>query len=167
VIELRVLAPGDWAMWRELRLAALAEAPYAFGSRLADWQGEGDHEQRWRNRLSIPGSHHVVAVLDGQPVGMASGVPTPEDGVVELISMWVSPAARGRGVGDQLVRAVERWARHVRAGVLRLAVAQDNEMATTLYRRNGFSHTGHFGGLMPDGVRREYVMAKALLPSAD
>jgi hypothetical protein len=40
-------------------------------------------------------------------------------------------------------------------------------MATTLYRRNGFSHTGHFGGLMPDGVRREYVMAKALLPSAD
>jgi hypothetical protein len=66
VIELRVLTPDDWPSWRELRLAALAEAPYAFGSRLADWQGDHDREQRWRDRLGIPGSYNVIAVLDGQ-----------------------------------------------------------------------------------------------------
>lgn len=166
VIELRVLTPGDWEIWRRLRLAALAEAPYAFGSRLSDWAGEGDREERWRARLDVPGSFNVVAVLDGQPAGMASGVPAG-DGVAELISMWVSPAARGQGVGDQLVGAVERWARQVRAGVLRLAVAQGNENAAALYRRNGFSLTGELGDLMPDGVRREHIMAKNLSTAAD
>jgi ribosomal protein S18 acetylase RimI-like enzyme len=162
MIELQTLTPEDWQTWRELRLAALAEAPYAFGSKLADWQGEGDRAERWRARLAIPGSHNVVAVRDGRPVGMVSGVPTGDPGVVELISMWVDPAARGRGVGDRLLAAVEQWARQVGAGTVRLAVVPDNEAAIGLYRRNGFAETGELGDLMPDGVRRERIMAKAL-----
>jgi hypothetical protein len=94
VIEMRAVSPDDWEIWRMLRLAALAEAPYAFGSLLADWQGRNDREDRWRSRLSIPGSFNVVAEIDDQPVGMASGVPTIEDSVVELISMWIAPTAR-------------------------------------------------------------------------
>ena len=163
VIDLRVLTPDDWPAWRELRLAALAEAPQAFGSRLADWQGEGDREQRWRDRLGIPGSFNVIAVLNGQPAGMASGVPAEDSaGAAELISMWVSPAARGRGVGDRLVRAVEDWARQAGAWVLKLAVTEGNDNAIALYRRCGFADTGELGDLMPDGVRREHVMAKSL-----
>jgi ribosomal protein S18 acetylase RimI-like enzyme len=165
VIELRALGPDDWRAWRELRLAALAEAAYAFGSRLADWQGDGDREERWRDRLGIPGSYNVIAVLDGQPAGMASGVPAEdEEGAAELISMWVSPAARGHGVGDRLVRAVEQWARRAGARVIKLAVSEGNESAIALYRRNGFADTGQLGDLMPDGIRRERVMAKALTP---
>ncbi|MDQ3484833.1 MAG: GNAT family N-acetyltransferase [Actinomycetota bacterium] len=105
--EIRTLSPDDWPVWRGLRLAALAEAPEAFGSRLADWLGEGDREGRWRDRLSIPGSYNIVAMLDDQAVGMASGLPTADDGVVELISMWVAPTAHGRGVGDALPCEVE------------------------------------------------------------
>jgi hypothetical protein len=63
VIELRVLSPDDWRVWRELRRAALAEAPEAFGSRLADWQGDGNREERWRDRPRIPGSCNVVALV--------------------------------------------------------------------------------------------------------
>ena len=145
-----------------MRLAALAEAPYAFGSRLEDWQGDGDREERWCARLEISGSYNIVAVIDGQPVGMASGVSTEDSGVVELISMWVHPVARGQGVGDQLVAAVERWARNVRADVLRLAVADGNESASALYRRSGFHDTEDLGDLMPDGMHREQIMAKTL-----
>jgi ribosomal protein S18 acetylase RimI-like enzyme len=162
VIELRVLTPDDWRLWRELRQAALGEAPYAFGSRLADWQGEGDREERWRDRLSIPGLHLVV-LLDGQPVGMASGVPEG-DGVAELISMWVSPAARGHGAGDRLMSAVEQWARQSGAHTLKLAVSEGNEKAIALYQRSGFTDTGEWE-LMPDGVRRELIMEKKLVSS--
>lgn len=162
VIEMRPLTGDDWPLWRELRLAALADAPYAFGSTLADWQGDGDREDRWRARLSIEGSHNVVATADGQPVGMASGVPATEAGVVELISMWVSPAGRGRGVGDALIAEVERWARSSGATLLRLDVSDGNRAAAALYERNGFVFTGELGDVMPDGVRRERVMEKRL-----
>ncbi|MEV4482821.1 GNAT family N-acetyltransferase [Micromonospora coxensis] len=163
MIVTRLLGEDDWKMWRELRLAALTEAGYAFGARLADWQGDGDREDRWRGRLTIPGSYNIVAVLDGQAVGMASGVPTDHDGVVELISMYVAPVGRGRGVGDHLVGAVEQWARSVGARTLRLAVAEGNTNAWALYRRNGFRDTGELGDLMSGGVRREHVMAKSLV----
>jgi ribosomal protein S18 acetylase RimI-like enzyme len=162
VIEIRRLSPDDWALWRTLRLAALEEAPDAFGSQLADWQGEGDREERWRSRLGIPGSYNIVAMLDDQAVGMASCVPTADDGVVELISMWVSPTARGRGVGDALLCAVERWGQSVGAQALRLDVADGNYAASRLYQRNGFRYTGELGDLMADGIRRERVMAKDL-----
>ncbi|MFF4953412.1 GNAT family N-acetyltransferase [Streptomyces chattanoogensis] len=161
MIELQVLTSDDWRVWRDLRLAALAEAPYAFGSRLADWQGDGDREERWRARLEIPGSRTFIAVLDGKPVGTASGVPGSRSDAVELISMWVSAAARGHGVGDSLMRAVEEWARQVRADVLELAVTPGNEHALALYRRNGMTDTGQVGDALPGG-QREHIMAKEL-----
>jgi GNAT superfamily N-acetyltransferase len=162
VIETRVLGSDDWKVWRELRLAALSEAGYAFGSQLADWQGDGDREDRWRDRLTIPGSYNLVVTLDGQVVGMASGVRTDQEQIVELISMYVAPAGRGRGVGDLLVQSVEQWARQVGAETLRLAVVEGNGNALALYERNGFRDTGELGDLMPDGVRRELVMAKRI-----
>ncbi|WP_328424952.1 GNAT family N-acetyltransferase [Micromonospora sp. NBC_00389] len=162
MIETRVLTPDDWPTWRELRLAALTEAPDAFGSRLADWQGDGDRAERWRDRLTIPGSHNLVAVLGGRPVGMASGVPTPDPLVMELISMWVHPEARGRKVGHLLVDAVADWARESGADRLRLSVMPDNAAAKALYVRAGFGRTDELGDLLSDGVRREQVMLRPL-----
>jgi GNAT superfamily N-acetyltransferase len=168
MIEIRVLTPDDWPLWRQLRLAALAEAPYAFGSVLADWQGEGDREERWRERLERAGSHNMIALLDGRPVGMSSGVPADDDEpdvsgrAAELVSMWVTPEARGRGVADRLIDEVESWARRGGATRLQLAVADGNGRAAAVYRRLGFADTGEPGELMADGIRRETVMAKPL-----
>jgi ribosomal protein S18 acetylase RimI-like enzyme len=139
--ELRTLTPDDWPLWRELRLRALAEAPYAFASKLADWQGAGDRERRWRDRLLWGGSHNVVALLDGRPAGMASGVPA-EQGSVELVSMWVAPEARAQGVGDAVVGDVARWATVTGADRLLLAVRADNARAVAFYRRLGFQDRG-------------------------
>lgn len=66
-VDVLVLTPDDWRLWRELRLAALADAPDAFLSRLADWQGAGDTEARWRARVGAPGVGCFVAMLDGRP----------------------------------------------------------------------------------------------------
>jgi ribosomal protein S18 acetylase RimI-like enzyme len=165
VIEMRLVGPEDWRVWRELRLAALAEAPDAFGSRLADWQGEGDREERWRARLAVPGSRSFVALRLGEPVGMVGGVPGETDGVVELVSMWVGREARGLGVGDRLVGAVAEWAAQVGAEALELAVRPGNERAIALYRRNGFTDTGRPGDVVPESGLRERIMAKPITPS--
>src|SRR5690349_14341050 len=101
-IHLRRIGIDDWALWRKLRLEALAEAPYAFGSTLADWQGQGDTEARWRGRLSdVP--LNVIAEWQETAAGMVSATAPDPDGAVELISMWVAPAVRGYGIGDALV----------------------------------------------------------------
>ncbi|MET8261299.1 GNAT family N-acetyltransferase [Micromonospora sp. NPDC005205] len=165
MIDIRVLTPDDWQTWRKLRLAALTEAPGAFSSRLTDWQGDGDREQRWRDRLSIPGSHNLVAVLAGRPVGMSSGVPTSDPLMVDLISMWVHPDARGKGVADRLVDEVARWAQERGADRLRLTVMPDNAAAKALYHRAGFRLTDEPGDLMPDGVRPEQIMLRPLRPA--
>ncbi|MEV3872347.1 GNAT family N-acetyltransferase [Streptomyces sp. NPDC049906] len=47
--------------------------------------------------METPDSHHVVAHLDGEPVGMVGGVPTATPDAVGLISLWVGPGARRRG----------------------------------------------------------------------
>ncbi len=156
MIELIVLTPDAWPRWRELRLRALAEAPYAFGSRIEDWQ-DAD-EARWRQRLGLIGSHNLIALVDGCPAGMASGVPTQEEGAAELISMWVAPESRGRGVGDALIAAVAQWASALGAGELRLDVAAGNPRAIALYVRHGFVDNG------PSRAACERAMVKVLGP---
>ncbi|MFH0241793.1 GNAT family N-acetyltransferase [Streptomyces sp. HK10] len=159
MVTLRVLTTQDWPLWREVRRASLAEAPHAFKSRLEDWDRGG--EEQWRARLETPGARHLVALLEGRAVGMASGLPA-DGGVRELRSVWVGPQARGHGIGDRLTAAVEAWARQSGGTVLRLTVIPGNDHAIALYRRNGFADTGEFGDLLPDGVTREHVMEKAL-----
>jgi GNAT superfamily N-acetyltransferase len=144
VILLRALSTEDWTEWRALRLAALTEAPQAFGATLADWQGAGDAEQRWRQRLD-GGSLNLLADLNGTPAGIVSGMPPGGDGTVTLISLWVAPFARGHGVGDALVEAVVRWAWEREAGRVALRIFEGNHDAARLYRRHGFVDTGPVG----------------------
>ncbi|MFF2045938.1 GNAT family N-acetyltransferase [Kitasatospora sp. NPDC058170] len=159
MVTLRVLTTDDWPLWRTLRFSALADAPHAFKSRLADWhRGE---EERWRVRLEIPGAYHVAALLDGHAVGMASGLPG-DGGTRELRSVWVSTGARGRGIGTRLIAAVETWALESGGAVLKLAVLPGNEAALTLYRRSGFTTTGEPCDVSPDGMTGQHVMVKAL-----
>lgn len=142
VVEMAVVSEEDWRFWRTMRRQALAEAPAAFGSTLAQWSGTGDHEQHWRTRLREV-ALNLVLHLDGQPAGMVSATDPGADGTVKLISMWVAPHARGRGVGDAAIDAVLAWARreHPSSRVV-LSVKTANTAATRLYQRHGFVDAG-------------------------
>ena len=141
MIRVRAISPDDWRTWREIRLEALREAPEAFGSTLAEWQGNGDTEERWRRRLTdVP--HNVVVELDGRLAGTAGATHPTQGGDVDLISMWVAPFARGRGVGDALVRSVVAWAQDRGARSVSLCVMDGNANAIELYARHGFVDTG-------------------------
>ncbi len=136
------MGPDEWRTWRELRLAALAEAPEAFGSALANWTGAGDTEVLWRARLSsVP--LNLVLTLNGLPVAMVSATAPAADSAVELISLWVAPEARGRGVADEAVRQViARSAERFPGSRMVLSVKTANHHATALYERHGFVDSG-------------------------
>lgn len=138
MLTITPLTEDDWRLWRTLRLEALREAPYAFGSTLAEWQGTGDTEERWRRRLAtVP--LNIIAHLDETPAGMAGAYAPNEARIAELISMWVAPFARGRGVGNALIDAVAAWAMQRDASSIALAVREQNRRAIALYERNGFA----------------------------
>jgi ribosomal protein S18 acetylase RimI-like enzyme len=56
--------------------------------------------------------------------------------------LWVAPAARGTGAGDQLVAAVLDWAAARGAHAIYLHVTHGNARAQAFYLRNGFRLTG-------------------------
>jgi GNAT superfamily N-acetyltransferase len=140
--------PDDWAALREVRLAALAEAPYAFGSTLAREEALGEPD--WRGRIAR--SAYFMARRDGQAAGIAAGVGAraalaaswdeAEPGTAHLLSMWVGPLFRGLGVADALVQAVSRWAHDDGAERVQLWVTDVNLRARAFYRRMGFASTG-------------------------
>jgi GNAT superfamily N-acetyltransferase len=160
MLEVRVLTGDDWKLWREVRLGALSEAPYAYGSTYADWV-DAD-EQRWRDRLDAPGFHNVLVLLDGSPAGIATGIPSDEPGVAELISMYVCPAARGHGVGDRLIDEVAAAAAAAGAHTLRLNVTRGNAHAGNLYARNGFHDVTPSPEPGTNGVQYERTMVRRL-----
>ena len=168
-IELRRVSDDDWRTWRAVRLAALTDAPAAFASRRHEWADAS--EARWRGRLSIPGAMDLVAVdLDrNAPVGMVTGTPaTDRSGSAELISLWVDPASRHRGVAALLITAIARWSADTGATSLVHSVMPENVGARRTYERNGFTVPGpaahgvcDAAGQLP-GDDRELVMLRDL-----
>lgn len=77
---------------------------------LAEWSGDGGIEQRWRARLEGV-ALNLVLTSDDEPVGMVDATAPGAKQEVELISLWVAPGSRGRGIG---VRASARcWRGYV------------------------------------------------------
>ena len=152
-IELRHLTADDWRLWRDVRLRALAEAPHAFGSTLAAWQGGDELEPRWRSRLTeVP--TNVVALVGGDAAGQASGTALDEHGRIDLISMWVDPRHRGTGIGLALIEEIVADAGRRGARAVALSVKVDNDRARARYRRAGFVETDE-APHEPDELRME------------
>ena len=110
-IRVRRAHPDDWAAVREVRLAALADAPDAFASTLRREARRA--EPQWRSRITA--SPWFLAWRGGTPAGLVAAVPDvvppatrrPQGRAAGTsFSMWVTPQARGHGVADVLVGAV-------------------------------------------------------------
>jgi GNAT superfamily N-acetyltransferase len=147
-VTVRRLAPDDWEVWREVRLAALADAPWAYGSSLAREEGFGQAD--WRARLDPANGMSAVALLGEQVVGAVGGYTPAGTDAVLLIAMWARPELRGSGVGDALVADVLAWARENGWSTVRLRVADGNDAARGLFVRNGFEPSGEHEPLESD-----------------
>jgi GNAT superfamily N-acetyltransferase len=131
----------DWAQVREIRLRALADAPRAFASRLADEQDRPESE--WRDRLLSPSASTFLALDDGEAIGLVTAFLDPGDHArAHLVSMWVRPPWRRRAVGTALTQAVLDWAHRSQAHTVNLWVTETNDAARGMYKRCGFIESG-------------------------
>jgi ribosomal protein S18 acetylase RimI-like enzyme len=133
-LTVRTLDGDDWQAFRQVRLAALRDAPDAFAS---SYEEEQDYDEAfWRLRLGR--SSRLLASLDEQPVGIVSVGRAQEDDVAELFGMWVVPEQRGKGVAWQLTEAAAEHARQLGRRALKLWVSTDNGRAVAFFSSYGF-----------------------------
>lgn len=90
-----------------------------------------------------PRGSFLVAFSDGLPVGCA-GLKGSGGRVAEVKRLWVSPAARGLGLANRLMAAVEDAARRLGITVLRLDTNRALPEAVALYRNAGWTEIERF-----------------------
>ncbi len=135
-IEIRRAGPQDAAeIARVLRQSFLEYqdlyTPEGFAATTPDAQGVRSRMAEWQT---------WVALLDNAIVGTASAFQTGE-GCLHIRGMAVLPSARGRKVGELLLREVESFA--LRNGFLRLSLRTTPFLSSALrlYERFGFKRT--------------------------
>ena len=176
MVLVRETVIDDWQALRDIRLEALRDAPSAFGSSYEREAAFGEPD--WLRRIARGGNFlafipeasaseasaseaRASEARASEPAGLIGGYPETAD-IVELVSMYVRPKARGRGVGEALVAAVFAWAQARDAKTVHLWVTESNDPARALYERCGFSLTGERQPLPSDPSLDEIAMARPL-----
>lgn len=145
-VTIRRVRTGEDDKLRAIRLRAIADTPTAFATTLEE--ATARPIEYWRGRVmdAAAGEESVLFVAEhGEDwVGLAGGHVYEEGNAATpyLISMWVDPAFRGRGIGRDLVAKVAQWTRGRSHDHLYLEVESSNRAAISLYTRCGFRPTG-------------------------
>jgi ribosomal protein S18 acetylase RimI-like enzyme len=139
-IDLRRLAPDDAALYRDIRLEALADSPDAFASTL-----EVEQERPFEWFETGIANNFVLGAFDGPHLAGVAGFyvqPGPKHAHKGMLwGMYVRPEYRSAGIGRMLVEAIIDHAReHVE--ILQLFVVSDNLPARRLYASLGFVEYG-------------------------
>lgn len=129
-------------LFKQIRLQALQDAPYAFPSTYDAALQRSDESWREQADKTALGTDRAtfLAFSDDVPIGMAA-IYRLEDKADsgELLQVWVSPAYRGTSLIRDLMDAIFKWAgennfREIIAGVTKV-----NTRVLRLYIKYGFS----------------------------
>lgn len=160
MLSIQRITPLDIEMFKAVRLRALQDAPFAFGSTYEreaafseeDWRAR---VQRWNGETGAG----FLAIETNVPCGIAGALLDQSDcSRAELVSMWAAPAHRRQGVGRLLVAAVITWARSREVRAVRLMVTNTNETAIRFYGQLGFALTGRTEPYPNDPALKELEM---------
>jgi ribosomal protein S18 acetylase RimI-like enzyme len=136
VSEVRRLAPDDAEAFRALRLEMLRLHPTAYGSsheEEADWPLA--RFEAWLEEQTVLGGY-----VDGELAGLVALRPYATRKFRHKAVLWcmyVREAARGRGLGADLVEAILKEAHRQGLEQVLLTVSEGNS-AQRLYERAGF-----------------------------
>ena len=122
--------------------------------------------RQYRHHLTNDSACVLAAVDASGLLGKAVVFFRKNSAIARLYSIAVADAARGRGIGEALMRAAERAGRARGCSRLRLEVRQDNAGAVRLYERLGYRRFGAYVGFYEDGADA-WRYEKELGPAAE
>lgn len=135
-VLIRPLLAVDWPEVRAIYAAGIATGQATFESRVPDWDTfDARH---------LPGLR-LVAEDNGGIVGWAAASPVSARGVYRGVvehSVYVDPAAWGRGVGQTLLWAVVSAAEDSGIWTLQCSIFPENSASLALHRAAGFRVVG-------------------------
>ena len=139
-IAIRRLLAADAEGYRSIRLAALADAPEAFGSDVAT--ESASPVDAFANTLR---SGYVAGAFAGERLVAIAGFRALEREKTrhrgDIWGVYVAPDARGTGIGRRLLEHVLDYAR-TQVLQVHLAVTASNAAAVALYEHLGFIRYG-------------------------
>lgn len=159
---IRRITTGDVDVYRGVRLRALRDSPSAFGSTYAAEALRPRSEWLMRASAAATGDARVTFLaFDGDEcVGLAGGYDDDLGADKQLISMWVAPSHRGKGIATELIDAVLAWAGGAGARTVGLWVTRGNDRALRFYEKAGFRVTGDVQPLPSDPCKEEIRMIR-------
>ncbi|AHI33069.1 hypothetical protein AU15_06395 [Marinobacter salarius] len=99
----------------------------------------------FRRFLDMPRDRLIVALAGDELVGYCLVLMSAATRLARIYSIAVSPAERGRNIGEQLVREAEAAAVDAGRIVMRLEVREDNSPAIRLYQRLAIASSAPIG----------------------
>ena len=160
----RTSHPGASAAAHTIRPATPADLDALLALERAAFTSDHLSRRQYRQHLHSPTAAVLAAVDTDGLLGKAVVFFRRNSDIARLYSIAVNVRARGRGVGEALLHAVEKASRARGCTRLRLEVRQDNTGAMRLYERLGYRRFAARAGFYEDGAdawRYEKILSTA------
>ncbi len=150
MIEIRTISPSDNAAIAGVIRRTLAE----FGANHPGTVYYDASTDALFELFQVPNAIYYIAELDGEVVGGGGIYPTEglPDATCELVKMYLSPQARGKGLGRLLIQKSLDFAASIGYKQVYLESMPELQKALSIYEKFGFEYltaplgnSGHFG----------------------
>lgn len=143
-VTTRRTTAADGVTLRDLRLAALEDAPYAFGQTLQDALAlpASAFEEDAVRHSSSDRSTSFIAQSGDAAIGMIGAFFEEATNRAFICALWVAPSHRGSTAAESLVQAAAEWFKERAAIEIFAWVAEDNSRALAFYENVGFVDAG-------------------------
>ena len=165
MVTVRRIGLDEGTLYRDMRLASLADSPDAFSTTLESankrslesWTEQADSAAAGRD------SAIFLAFIEAKPVGIAALYRDAEDQTLgEVVQVWVIPDRRGSRVAGELLDAVVSWARDSGFEGLSAWVNGENRRAARFFGKHGFQMTGRIEPFRPESVQVSRLMTRTV-----
>ena len=152
---IRRIQMGEVELYKQIRLASLKDAPYAFETSYESAVQRSDATWRERAESGAQGSDGAtfLAFSESRPVGIAAIIRSQGQlDMAELMQVWIHPDFRGTGAAWDLMDAIFGWAKENNVRKITAGVTKVNPRAITFYSKYGFSRMVESAQSDPDSV---------------